>query len=108
SGIVAISGDVFSEICVVRVYILGAIIACLMMVYKPKKSKNKKKMNRFLLVLLGATIGLLSGVVGAGGAFIVIPVLISIFKQPMNIVISNSIVISFIASIAAFRINLFQ
>lgn len=108
SVIGAITADLFSEIYVNRVYIFVAIIAFLMMVYKPKKSKNKKKMNRFLLVLLGVTIGLLSGVVGAGGAFIVIPVLISIFKQPMNIVISNSIVISFIASIAAFIIKLFQ
>src|SRR5699024_1441313 len=106
SVIGAITADLFSEIYVNRVYIFVAIIDFLMMVYK--SNKNKKKMNRFLLVLLGATIGLLSGVVGAGGAFIVIPVLISIFKQPMNIVISNSIVISFIASIAAFIIKLFQ
>ena len=51
---------------------------------------------------------MVSGIVGAGGAFIIIPVLLVIFKLPMNTVVTNSIVIAFISSIGAFIIKLLQ
>lgn len=58
--------------------------------------------------MTGLVIGAISGVIGAGGAFIIIPVLLVFFKIPMHTVVANSVVIAFISSIGAFMFKLFQ
>lgn len=90
------------------VYIIIALLALILMFIKVVPSTSHIKFNRLLLITIGGIIGLVSGIVGAGGAFIIIPVLLVIFKLPMNTVITNSIVIAFISSIGAFIIKLLQ
>ena len=90
------------------VYIIIALLALILMFIKVTPSTSRIKFNRLLLITIGGIIGLVSGIVGAGGAFIIIPVLLVIFKLPMNMVVTNSIVIAFISSIGAFIIKLLQ
>ncbi|BEJ45082.1 UPF0721 transmembrane protein [Staphylococcus epidermidis] len=90
------------------VYIIIALLALILMFIKVVPSTSHIKFNRLLLITIGGIIGLVSGIVGAGGAFIIIPVLLVIFKLPMNTVVTNSIVIAFISSIGAFIIKLLQ
>lgn len=90
------------------VYIIIALLALILMFIKVVPSTSHIKFNRLLLITIGGIIGLVSGIVGAGGAFIIIPVLLVIFKLPMNMVVTNSIVIAFISSIGAFIIKLLQ
>ena len=90
------------------VYIIIALLALILMFIKVAPSTSHIKFNRLLLITIGGIIGLVSGIVGAGGAFIIIPVLLVIFKLPMNMVVTNSIVIAFISSIGAFMIKLLQ
>ena len=90
------------------VYIIIALLALILMFIKVAPSTSHIKFNRLLLITIGGIIGLVSGIVGAGGAFIIIPVLLVIFKLPMNTVVTNSIVIAFISSIGAFIIKLLQ
>ena len=90
------------------VYIIIALLALILMFIKVTPSTSHIKFNRLLLITIGGIIGLVSGIVGAGGAFIIIPVLLVIFKLPMNTVVTNSIVIAFISSIGAFIIKLLQ
>ena len=90
------------------VYIIIALLALILMFIKVVPSTSHIKFNRLLLITIGGIIGLVSGIVGAGGAFIIIPVLLVIFKLPMNMVVTNSIVIAFISSIGAFMIKLLQ
>ena len=90
------------------VYIIIALLALILMFIKVTPSTSHIKFNRLLLITIGGIIGLVSGIVGAGGAFIIIPVLLVIFKLPMNTVVTNSIVIAFISSIGAFMIKLLQ
>ena len=90
------------------VYIIIALLALILMFIKVTPSTSRIKFNRLLLITIGGIIGLVSGIVGAGGAFIIIPVLLVIFKLPMNTVVTNSIVIAFISSIGAFIIKLLQ
>ena len=90
------------------VYIIIALLALILMFIKVTPSTSHIKLNRLLLITIGGIIGLVSGIVGAGGAFIIIPVLLVIFKLPMNMVVTNSIVIAFISSIGAFIIKLLQ
>ena len=89
------------------VYIIIALLALILMFIKVTPSTSHIKFNRLLLITIGGIIGLVSGIVG-GGAFIIIPVLLVIFKLPMNMVVTNSIVIAFISSIGAFMIKLLQ
>ena len=90
------------------VYIIIALLALILMFIKVAPSTSHIKFNRLLLITIGGIIGLVSGIVGAGGAFIIIPVLLVIFKLTMNTVVTNSIVIAFISSIGAFIIKLLQ
>ena len=90
------------------VYIIIALLALILMFIKVTPSTSHIKFNRLLLITIGGIIGLVSGIVGAGGAFIIIPVLLVIFKLPMNMVVTNSIVIAFISSVGAFIIKLLQ
>ncbi|EPP69785.1 sulfite exporter TauE/SafE family protein [Staphylococcus epidermidis] len=90
------------------VYIIIALLALILMFIKVAPSTSHIKFNRLLLITIGGIIGLVSGIVGAGGAFIIIPVLLVIFKLPMKTVVTNSIVIAFISSVGAFIIKLLQ
>lgn len=91
------------------VYIGIAILALILMFIKVKPHDDAThSYNHWLLIAVGAVIGLVAGIIGAGGAFIVIPVLLAIFKLPMNTVVTNSIVIACMSAIGAFAIKLMQ
>ncbi|MDN6232239.1 MAG: sulfite exporter TauE/SafE family protein [Staphylococcus simulans] len=98
----------FSTTAVNIVYIVVAILALVLLFIKVKPQEGKPHLNRMLLILFGIGIGAISGIVGAGGSFMIIPVLLVFFKLPMNTVVANSIVIAFISSIGSFVIKLFQ
>lgn len=78
------------------------------MFIKVKSSSQTSQFNGPLLISIGVIIGIISGIVGAGGAFIIIPILLVVFKLPMNTVVANSIVIAFMSSIGAFIIKFMQ
>src|SRR5699024_3926018 len=75
---------------------------------KVKSVSQEVRFKPVLLIIVGFGIGVVSGIVGAGGASIIIPVLLVLFELPMNTVVTNSIVIAFISSIAAFIIKFIQ
>lgn len=104
----ALLANVFNTAFVNTVYIIIAILALILMFVKVNPSSQRNYYNRWLLVIVGGVIGVVSGIVGAGGAFIIIPVLLAIFKLPMNKVVTNSIAIAFLSSIGAFLMKLFQ
>lgn len=70
--------------------------------------KNKKKQENvlpfygFSLMLLGFCEGSLTGIVGAGGGFLIIPALVIIAKLPMKRAIATSLVIISIKSLVGF------
>lgn len=78
------------------------------MFIKVKSSSQTSQFNGPLLISIGVIIGIISGIVGVGGAFIIIPILLVVFKLPMNTVVANSIVIAFMSSIGAFIIKFMQ
>lgn len=104
----ALLATVFNSQFVNVIYIIIALLALILMFIKVTPSTSHINFNCVLLITIGSIIGLVSGIVGAGGAFIIIPVLLVIFKLPMNMVVINSIVIAFISSIGAFIIKLLQ
>ncbi len=76
--------------------------------------KNKKEQEGvlpvygFTLMLVGIAEGLLTGIVGAGGGFLIIPALVILAKLPMKKAIATSLVIISIKSLVGFTGDLFN
>nr|WP_263314512.1 sulfite exporter TauE/SafE family protein [Mammaliicoccus sp. Marseille-Q6498] len=104
----AFSANLFNGLFINTVYIIIALLALILLFIKVKPSPKNDKNKPLLLIIIGFIIGIISGIVGAGGAFIIIPILLVVFKLPMNKVVANSIVIAFLSSIGAFTIKLIQ
>src|SRR5699024_10239348 len=82
--------------------ILALLAAILMMIPAPENDIHKRaslQYNKILAVLFSILIGLGAGVVGAGGAFLLVPVMITILKIPTRVTIATSLGVTFISSI---------
>lgn len=88
------------------VYAILALLAAILMLF-PKPASNcdipasELKFNRFYAIFFAFIIGVASGIVGAAGAFIIVPVMLVILKIPTRIAIGSSLAITFISSIGA-------
>ncbi len=67
----ALLATVFNSQFVNVIYIIIALLALILMFIKVTPSTSHIKFNRVLLITIGGIIGLVSGIVGAGGAFII-------------------------------------
>ncbi|MED4652925.1 sulfite exporter TauE/SafE family protein [Bacillus pseudomycoides] len=85
------------------VYAILATIAAIMM-FIPKKNRSELPLealtyNKGLASVLAFIVGTSSGIVGAGGAFLLVPIMLVILKIPTHMTIATSLVITFISSI---------
>ncbi len=86
-------------------YAVLALIAAVMM-FMPKKGDGSADYTRLRFpvgpaALLAAVVGVLSGIVGAAGAFIIVPIMLVILKIPTRVAIASSLVITFVSSIGS-------
>ncbi|WP_395894268.1 sulfite exporter TauE/SafE family protein [Bacillus safensis subsp. safensis] len=87
------------------VYGLLAIVAVILMLI-PKKgqradAEGEVTFHKGLASAIAFVIGSVSGVLGAGGAFILVPVMLSILKIPVRMTIASSLAITFLSAIGA-------
>jgi uncharacterized membrane protein YfcA len=87
------------------VYGILAVIAAVMM-FIPKKGiddipNDQVRFNKWLAAILAFVVGLAAGVVGAGGAFILVPIMLVVLKIPTRMTIASSLAITFISSIGS-------
>ncbi|NBC72793.1 sulfite exporter TauE/SafE family protein [Paenibacillus sacheonensis] len=87
------------------VYAILALIASVMM-FLPKKGIDAQDVNQVtfkkpLAIALALIIGSVSGIVGAAGAFITVPVMLVVLKIPTRVAIASSLAITFISSIGS-------
>ncbi|MDC3424341.1 sulfite exporter TauE/SafE family protein [Aquibacillus sp. 3ASR75-11] len=87
------------------VYGLLATIAAVMM-FVPKKGIDDTPMeqvtfNKWLAAFLAFLVGIGAGIVGAAGAFILVPIMLLVLKIPTRMTIATSLAITFISSIGA-------
>ncbi|MFP7159382.1 sulfite exporter TauE/SafE family protein [Priestia aryabhattai] len=87
------------------VYGILALIAVILM-FIPRKGLDyiegeKVVFNKWLVSFLSFIIGGVAGVLGAGGAFILVPIMLVVLKIPTRITIASSLAITFISSIGA-------
>lgn len=110
----AIPDDVFSlgGFVVTKSILLMLLFAILMIAAsysmikkdKPKTDENKgeQKFNYPLILIEGAVVGVLTGLVGAGGGFLIIPALVVLSKLPMKEAVGTSLVIIALKSLIGF------
>ncbi|WP_279326513.1 sulfite exporter TauE/SafE family protein [Bacillus kexueae] len=87
------------------VYGILALIATIMM-FIPKKGIDDKPLNevtfsKSLAALLAFIVGIGAGIVGAAGAFLLVPIMLVVLKIPTRMTIASSLAITFISSIGA-------
>ena len=88
------------------------ILASVMMLKKDKSFSDQKytrdKKNYFIIVVEGFIIGGVTGFVGAGGGFIIIPALVLLAGLEMKIAVGTSLIIIAFKSIIGFSIKTFS
>lgn len=94
-----------SEIGINIVYGILALTAVIMM-FVPKKGIDnipleQVKFNKGLAALLSFIVGIGAGIVGAGGAFLLVPIMLVVLKIPTRMTIASSLAITLISSIGA-------
>lgn len=87
------------------IYGILALIAAVMMLI-PKKGLDdiplsQVKFNKWLAAILAFIVGIGSGIVGAAGAFLLVPIMLVVLKIPTRMTIASSLAITFISSIGA-------
>ncbi len=74
-----------------------------------QQSQAQERNNKVLyLAILGFSIGIITGLLGAGGGFLIVPALILFMKLPMKTAIGTSLVIIAVNSIFGFLFSLKQ
>ena len=69
---------------------------------KQPDEKQENKNNTLLAAGEGSVVGILTGLVGAGGGFMIIPALVNLLKTPMKVAIGTSLVIISLNSLIGF------
>ena len=87
------------------VYAILATIAVVMM-FMPKKGVDdipvdQVTFNKWLAAGLAFIVGIAAGIVGAAGAFILVPIMLVILEIPTRMTIATSLAITFISSIGS-------
>ncbi|MDA8084642.1 MAG: sulfite exporter TauE/SafE family protein [Nitrospiraceae bacterium] len=82
-----------------------AFIAAVMMLIprsysKDELTQDKVVFNRPLTIFIGVIIGFLVGLVGQGGAFIIIPLLLYVLKVPLRVALGSTLAIGLFSSSA--------
>ncbi len=69
---------------------------------KPQDTNGEIRFNFPLIALEGAVVGTLTGIVGAGGGFLIIPALVLLAKLPMKMAVGTSLLIIAAKSLIGF------
>jgi uncharacterized protein len=87
------------------VYAILATIAAIMM-FIPRKgiddiALEEVTFNQWLAASLALIVGIGAGIVGAAGAFLLVPIMLTVLKIPTRMTIASSLAITFISSIGS-------
>jgi uncharacterized protein len=97
--------SLLSEQVVNIVYGILALVAAVMM-FIPKKlvddmPLNEVTFNKPLAAILALVVGIVSGIVGAAGGFLLVPIMLTVLHIPTRMTIATSLAITFISSIGS-------
>lgn len=93
-------------IAVMLFFALIMLLAAYSMIKSGKSQSDSETSNLSfnypLIILEGAVVGVLTGLVGAGGGFLIIPALVLLAKLPMKMAVGTSLLIIAVKSIIGF------
>lgn len=96
-------------ILLMLIFALLMFVSALRMIHQNKieeKPGEKKSNYLFYLVMQGFFVGIVTGLLGAGGGFLIIPALVLLMKIPMKKAVGTSLVIIAINSLSGFIFSL--
>lgn len=97
------SFDISKDVFIMILFAIMMISASVSMIRdREKSSGTKPKAKPLIVVLLGLVIGLLTGFIGAGGGFIIVPALIFLAHLDIKIAIGTSLFIIMMKSFIGF------
>ena len=92
-----------TDLLIMLVFSVLMILASFSMIQKRKMTENdSSEINHNNLILKGVFVGLLTGFVGVGGGFLIIPALLFTAKLPMKKAVATSLIIIFFNSLIGF------
>lgn len=96
--------ELTKNLLVMLLFSVLMIIASISMIRekKPEPQWEKLEVNNKLIVIEGFIIGILTGLVGAGGGFLIIPALVVLAKLPMKMAVGTSLLIIAAKSLLGF------
>ncbi len=98
--------ELTKSIALMLLFALVMILASLSMIKPSKKNQEIKSENRKynypVILLEGTVVGMLTGLVGAGGGFLIIPALVILAKMPMKLAVGTSLFIIAAKSLIGF------
>ncbi|MGG7035331.1 MAG: sulfite exporter TauE/SafE family protein [Flavobacterium sp.] len=101
---------VTKDILLMLIFAILMILASYSMIKKNNTAEEKipqdKTFNYPLIFIQGSLIGILTGFIGAGGGFLIIPALVNLLKIPMKKAIGTSLVIIAINSLTGFLFSI--
>lgn len=106
-GICALGGSYFSKYMEDRTLLIFfgvlVLVAFFMLLIRKKEAADAQpeefKFRLIPSVLIGAFVGFVSGSVGAGGGFILIPLMVTILRVPLKVTVGTSLGIVFIGAL---------
>lgn len=84
------------------------IVASFSMIRGKRDDPLKKVRSKFFVGTQGVATGVVTGFVGAGGGFMILPVLVNILHLPMRIAIGTSLIIIAINTLFGFSVSLME
>ncbi|TDN93400.1 hypothetical protein DET49_104131 [Salegentibacter sp. 24] len=100
--------EVTKDIGIMLFFAIVMIVASISMI-RENKTKNtdsdidaQPEFNYPLIIIEGIVVGLLTGIVGAGGGFLIIPALVLLAKLPMKKAVATSLLIIAVKSLIGF------
>lgn len=100
-----------SEQTINIVYGVLALIAVVMMLIPAKNVTSQEHpiaFKKWIAVISSFLVGIGAGIVGAGGAFLLVPIMLSVLHIPTRVTIASSLAITVISSIGAVTGKLFS
>ena len=98
--------EVTKDIGIMLFFALIMVLASYSMIKNKKKDLAEKevevKYNYPLIIVEGVVVGFLTGIVGAGGGFLIIPALVLLAKLPMKKAVATSLLIIAVKSLIGF------
>ena len=97
--------EVTKNIFIMMFFALIMLLASISMIKTRKQSTSEDQVITYnipLIIVEGIIVGILTGIVGAGGGFLIIPALVLLAKLPMKLAVGTSLIIIAAKSLIGF------